>query len=490
MKIAHLSAEVAPFAKSGGLGDVVGALPLAQAALGHETTVWMPLYREVWRALDRLRISPGMACEPFNVELGYRSYQVGILRAEIPGSSVPVFFVGHDPLFDRDGIYAAGPDGRDDGLRRYALFVRAVMRAQVALNLVPDVIHAHDWHATLAPMILAWERPPFFERTASILTIHNLAYQGMYSPEQYVHLGLPLRFYRGVEYGGVLNLMKGGIVSAGAITAVSPTFAHEITTPDGGFGLDALLRSRREDLHGIVNGIDRQLWNPALDPKIPFNYDVRRLRRKRENRRALLSLAGMDKNDPGFVVGMVGRLTSQKGFDLMLPALPDLVGSGVRMIVLGSGESHLEGSIRRISDRALGRFWGYVGFNEELAHLVEAGVDAFLMPSRFEPCGLNQLYSLAYGTPPIVRRVGGLADTVVPFDGSNRGRATGFDFQEASPRALRDAVRWAQACYHDPLLWTDLARNGMSQDWSWERSATRYVDVYQDAVAQKRASAS
>ena len=485
MRIAHLSAEVAPFARTGGLGDVVGALPKAQAALGHDPAVWMPLYRTAWQSLSRLGSRLELACEPFDVELGFRTHRVGLLRTELPDSHVPLFLLGSDPHFDRPDIYSPGPDGYDDGLQRYALFVRAVMLAMARIGMVPDVLHAHDWHTTLAPMIAAWERPAPFRDTATVLTVHNMAYQGMYGGDWFHHLGLPAQTRPLVEWNGIVNLMKGGLGAADAITAVSPTFAREIATPDGGFGLHPMVQARAGSVFGIVNGIDTSIWNPATDPRIPFNYDVRRLRRKAENRRALLALAGMDKTDPRMVVGLVGRLTDQKGIDMLMPVLGDLLGNGVRFVVLGSGDDGLESAVWRASHQAQGKFWGFVGWNEELAHLIEAGADAFLMPSRFEPCGLNQLYSLAYGTPPIVRRVGGLADTVVAYDGANRPAATGFGFHAAHPLALRDTVLWARHCFENPTLWGEIVRRGMAEDHSWERSAARYEEVYRLVLSRR-----
>lgn len=483
MRIAHLAAEVAPFAKTGGLGDVVGSLPIAQADLGHEVTVWMPLYRQVWQELNRTGVRPELACDPIRIELGFQTHEIGVLRTRLPGSDVPLYLIGSDPHFDREQIYGAAYWG-DDGLIRYSIFVRTALEAMKRLWLAPNIIHAHDWHAALAPMALAWDRPRdwVFDQTRAILTIHNLAYQGIYPPSSFVHLGLPIDAYPMVEWDGNINLMKGGIASAAAITAVSPTFAREITTPDGGFGLDAMLRSRRQQLVGIVNGIDPNVWNPATDSKIPFNYNLESLELKRKNREELLRLAGMNPGDGGLVVGIVGRLTSQKGLDMLFPVLPNLLNKGVRFVMLGSGESKLEGLMHEYSQAAPGKFWGYVGFQDDLAHSIEAGADAFLMPSRFEPCGLNQLYSLAYGTPPIVRRVGGLADTVIGYDGHNASWATGFNFDSPQPSALRDSVLWAQHCYENSSLWTRLAVNGMHQDFSWHRSAQDYQDVYSRAL--------
>ena len=476
MRISHLSAEVTPFAKSGGLGDVAGALPKAQADLGHDVTVWMPLYREVWEAMRKRGIEPEVACEPFHVGV----QQVGILRTKLPGSDVPLYLIGADEYFNRPQLYSTAATGEDDGIVRYALFVRAVLGGMHRLWNAPEILHAHDWHAALAPMALAWDRPRdwIFDNTATVLTIHNLAYQGMYPRRMFPVLGLPHDALPHVDFGGAVNLMKGGIVAADAITAVSPTFAREIMTRDGAFGLDPILRMRSSALIGIVNGIDPLVWNPAVDSKIAVNYDASSIGKKLENRRALLTACGMNPEERGLVVGVIGRLTHQKGFDLLFPVLGDLIGAGIRFVMLGSGERDLERQMHRYSNISGGRFWGFVGFQDDLAHQIEAGADAFLMPSRFEPCGLNQLYSLAYGTPPIVRRVGGLADTVVPFDGTNRETATGFAFDAATPGALRDTVLWAQRCYHDPALWTQLALNGMRQDFSWKHSAELYTDVY------------
>ncbi len=489
MRIAHLSAEIAPFAKTGGLGDVVGALPRYQASLGHDVAVWMPYYRQVREWLKKKAISPEWVTEPLRVELGYQTYEVGLLRTKLPGSDVPVYLVAHDPFFDRDGIYA-GFYGRDDGYKRYALFVRAALEAMRRLQLVPDVLNAHDWHTALAPMAIAWDRPRdwHFRKTATVLTIHNAAYQGMYAPDVFIHLGLPSGVFSeaGVMWNGAVNLMKGGVLSADAITAVSPTFAREIASEQGGFGLDPVLRYRRRSLVGILNGIDTDVWNPAVDTRIPERYDAEHLERKLVNRRHLLKLANMAADDRGFVVGVVGRLTSQKGYDLLFPVLDDLIRDGIRFVFLGSGEDGLEAKLHHYSHAARGRFWGYVGFNEDLAHLIEAGADAFLMPSRFEPCGLNQMYSLAYGTPPIVRRVGGLADTVVPYDGRNLALATGFNFDAAEPHALRETVRWAHRTYQHPQQWTRIVRNGMAKEFSWTLSAERYVKLYERLLARKR----
>jgi len=431
MKIAHLSAEVSPFAKTGGLGDVVGALPIAQAQLGHDVTVWMPYYRQVRAELGKRGITPEVATEPFNVELGFNTWPVGIMRTVLPGSQVPLYLVGCDPLFDRPQIYAPNAFGADDGIVRYSVFVRAVMESMRRLRLVPQLLNAHDWHAALAPMSICWDRPRdwHFGETATVLTLHNLAYQGVYHPNDFVHLGLPQEWEPATLWKGDINLMKAGLLAADGITAVSPTFAWEITTHDGSFDLDRIVSYRANDLVGIVNGIDTQVWNPEVDPKIPHHFSRSDMRGKAAHRRPLLTMAGLA--------------------------------------------------------RERGRVWSYIGFDETRAPLIEAGSDTFLMPSRFEPCGLNQLYSLAYGTPPIVRRVGGLADTVTGYDGKNADVATGFSFDLVDPLALRDTVRWAKQCFADKALWSRLMANGMAQDFSWRRSAESYLAFYERTIAAK-----
>lgn len=455
---------------------MVGALPTAQARLGHDVSVWMPLYREVWQALAKRHATPEVVLDPFRV----LNSEVGILRTTLAGSTVPLYLIGSDAHFNRPQIYSPDIHGSDDGLVRYTIFVRAALEAMRRLWKTPDILHAHDWHAALAPMVLAWDpnKDWPFNSTKSVVTVHNMAYQGWYSTAQFPLLQLPSAVLPLVENGGALNLMKGALLSADLITAVSPTFAREITTAEGGFGLDGVLRMRANDLVGILNGIDTAVWNPKTDDRIARNYDLESLGRKADNRAALLSVAGMDPSDRNMVVGIVGRLTEQKGYDLLFPVLWDLIAQGVRFVFLGSGERELEQTIGYFTREARGRFWGRVGFEDDLAHRIEAGADTFLMPSRFEPCGLNQMYSLAYGTPPIVHRVGGLADTVVGYNGWNRETANGFSFDASTPSALRDTVLWARTCHNDPRLWTHIIANGMRQDFSWTRSANQYLDSY------------
>jgi starch synthase len=485
MRITHLSAECVPFAKTGGLGDVAAALPKALAARGHDVDVFVPFHLEAARWYRRRDDWPLLVTDPFRVSLLGADYEVGLLKGTIPGSQVPVYFVAHDPLFHRASIYAPNETGQDDGIWRFSLFVRAAVEGLKRLGRRPQVVHAHDWHPALAPMLGAWSswRDRFWDDVASVLTIHNMAYQGIYPPSQFPVLGLPGDTWTGgaVEFDGAVNLLKGAIVSADMITAVSPTYAHEITTKEGGYRLEGVLRGRGDRLRGILNGVDRQEWNPATDAHIATPYSAEDLSGKKACRAELCRLAGFDEGDASFTVGAIGRLTSQKGFDLLLECAPELLRRGVRIAMLGSGEPALEGSMRLLEAHAPGRFKAFVGYDESLAHKIEAGADAVAMPSRFEPCGLTQMYSLAYGTPPIVRRTGGLADSVNGFDGSNLDWATGFSFDAPTAPALAATVLFAQRVFFQRDLWLRIVENGMRVDNSWDRSAAAYEDVYKRA---------
>lgn len=485
MRITHLAAECLPFAKTGGLGDVVGSLPKALAARGHDVDVWLPFHLDAAQWYRRRNDWPAAVLDPFDVSILGQTYRVGLLSGRLPGSEVPVYFVAQDSLFHRRQIYAGNDAGQDDGLWRFSLFVRAAVEGMKRLGRRPQVVNSHDWHPALAPMLGAWSswRDPFWDDIATIQTIHNMAYQGIYSPDRFPALGLPGEVWTGgqVEFDGALNLLKGALVAADMITAVSPTYADEIRTSALGMGLDGILRSRSERVVGILNGIDRDEWNPRKDRYIVAHYSEASLAGKAECRQDLCRLAGFEPGDPALIVGAVGRLTDQKGFDLLMEAAPELIRRGIRIAMLGSGEPALEGAMKLLETHAPGRFRAFVGYDEALAHRIEAGSDTFVMPSRFEPCGLSQMYSLAYGTPPIVRRTGGLADSVVPFDGANVDRATGFAFEDPSPHAVGAAILFANRVFFHKEIWNRIVQNGMAADFSWDRSAERYEAVYHRA---------
>jgi starch synthase len=463
----------------------VGSLPKALAARGHDVDVFMPFHLQAARWYRRRETWPGAALPPFEVSVLGRSHTVGVLRDLLPGSLAPVYFVAHDPLFHRREIYAPNDQGRDDGLWRFTLFVRAAIEALKRLDRRPRILHAHDWHPALAPMLGAWSnwRDRWFDDVASVLTIHNLGYQGVYGREEFPILGLPEAAWWGgaVEHRGDVNLLKGAIAAADMITAVSPTYANEIRSREGGVGLDSFLNARGDRVVGILNGVDTSVWNPAHDTHLPAHYGPEDMRGKAECRAELCRIAGFEPGDPAMIVGAIGRLTDQKGFDLLLEAAPELIRRGIRIAMLGSGEPALEGAMRVLEAHAPGRFRAFVGYDEPAAHRIEAGADAFVMPSRFEPCGLSQMYSLAYGTPPIVRRTGGLADSVVPYDGYNLDRATGFSFDAPAPHALAAEVLRAQHVFFQRDRWKRIVENGMAQDFSWNRSAGEYEAVYRRA---------
>ncbi len=483
MRISHLSAECSPFAKTGGLGDVVGALPKALARRDHDVDIWIPFHLEAAQWYRRRLQWPSEATPPFDVSILGRPYRVGILKGHLPHSGVPVYFVAHDPLFHRPGgLYAPNDGGMDDGLWRFTIFVRAALEAMRRLGRSPEILHTHDWHPALATMLGAWSgwRNRWFDDVSSVLTIHNIQYQGIYPSHLFSTFGLPDDVRRGglLDFRGSLNLLKGGIEAADVITTVSPTFAAEIQTPAGGAGLDAVLRGRGHRLTGILNGIDRQVWNPAADPHISARYSADEPSGKSECRHELLKIAGFEPGDPGMVLGAIGRLVDQKGFDLLLEAAPELIRRGLRIVMLGSGEPALEGSMRLLESHYHRQFRAFFGYDEVLSHRIEAGADALVMPSRFEPCGLTQMYSLAYGTVPIVRKTGGLNDSVIAYDGYNEHVANGFHFDDPSPHALAAEVLRAQHVFFQRGTWYRLMLNGMSVDNSWEHAADLYEGVY------------
>lgn len=486
MKISHLSAECVPYAKTGGLGDVAGALPKAQAARGEDTDVWLPFHLSAAQWFRKRLTWPEQACDPFVIGIMGQPYGVGILKSTLPGSNVPVYFVAHDPLFHRQGgLYAPSDSGIDDGLWRFGLFVRAAIEGMKRIGRKPDILHCHDWHPALGAMLTAWSswRDRWFDDVASVLTIHNIAYQGIYGMELFPALGLPADVAWGgqIEFDGALNLLKGAICAADIITTVSPTFAWEIQTPEGGARLDGILRIRADRILGILNGIDTTEWNPATDRYILSHYSAEDLRGKADCRAYLCHLAGFEPADPGMIVGAIGRLTDQKGFDLLLEAAPELIRRGIRIVMLGSGEPALEGAMRLLEAHNPRRFRAFLGYDEALSHRIEAGSDAFVMPSRFEPCGLTQMYALAYGTLPIVRRTGGLADSVIPYNGHNLVSANGFHFEYASPGALAAEVLHAQHVFFQRDIWHRMVLNGMAVDNSWDHSAGQYADAYRRA---------
>ncbi|NTX39628.1 glycogen synthase GlgA [Myxococcus sp. CA033] len=477
MKILFISSEVAPFSKTGGLGDVAGALPVALASLGHDVKVVTPRYRDL---RDAARLSPtGQSLQlrfPFGEQGG------PILSARM-SERLEVLFLENEFFFgNRHGLYGDAWGEFGDNARRFAYLSVGALQAAQRLGFVPDIIHANDWQTGLVPLALRRG----FQATAlasarSVFTIHNLAYQGQFPKGVMADLGLPWDLFTsegGLEFYDTVNLLKGGLVFADALTTVSPTYAREIQTPEQGYGLDGLLRRRSHRLHGILNGVDTHEWNPATDPFLPERFGPRELAGKAACKRELLRRFGLPEGDAP-VFAIVSRLAWQKGMDLLLDALPTALQADIRFVGVGSGEGPLEEGMRALQERYPKQVSVHLGFDPALSHLVEAGADFFLMPSRYEPCGLNQMYSLRYGTVPIVRATGGLVDTV---EGGLDGN--GILFEAFHRAALLAAFRRALSLYADPLRLGDFRRRGMEKDFSWDASATRYEALYSALVAE------
>ncbi len=493
LNIVVASSEVAPFAKTGGLADVCGALPVALSRLGHSVSVIMPAYRRIWQSGQQIETT-GVH---FTIQIGSKIVPGRLLRGCLPNSDVPIYFVEQTDYFDRPELY--GEDGRDykDNCERFVFFCRAVMDAIRQLNLKPDVLHANDWQTGLLPAYLNIEHRdmPDLQQTISLLTIHNLAYQGVFWHWDMLLSGLDWKYFnwRQMEYFGDLNLLKTGIVFADALTTVSPRYATEIQQHELGCGLDGVLRERRDVLTGIVNGVDYDVWNPATDKNLATNYDVQTWSQgKAECKAALQREVELLQSSDTPLIGIVGRLAEQKGWNLLEEFLRDWARhEDVQWVILGTGEPQYHELLTRITSERPDKVAARLTFSDPLAHRIEAGADMFLMPSRFEPCGLNQLYSLRYGTVPVVRSVGGLADTITNASPENieSGTANGFSFEQFDAESLVGTLRRACDTYRNqPDVWSKLVTTGMKQDWSWNKSARQYVELYEQTIGRRRKS--
>jgi len=481
VKVLFVTSEIAPWVKTGGLGDVAAGLPPALRAAGVEVCILTPYYPALMQAFPAAPILAELS------DLG-GALPPAVLRAVAAPDGTPLLLLDCPVLYDRPGSPYLGGDGRDwhDNALRFGLLSRVAALLGSHANPLPwqaQVIHCNDWQTALAPVYLNYQSD-LGKRAATLLTVHNLAFQGLFGQHTLAELGLPPHAWaiEGVEYHGYLSFLKGGLQHADIITTVSPNYAREIQTDAEGMGLAGLLRWRSASLHGILNGIDTQLWNPATDPHLAARYDAAHLAKKAANKAALQQRCGLAQRQELPLLGVVSRLTEQKGLDLLPLIAAKLAALPAQLVVLGSGERALEAAFVRMAQQYPGQFAAHIGFNEELAHLTEAGADMFLMPSRFEPCGLNQMFSLRYGTPPIVRSTGGLADTVVDCTEAAAGTANGFSFMEATSPALLDAIRRAIAVWHKPRRWRQLQQNGMAGDWSWSGPARQYAELYRKLV--------
>jgi starch synthase len=484
MKLLFVASEVFPLVKTGGLGDVAYSLPCALQEAGVDVRLLLPGYRDLLRKLGETRILGWLELQGAGV-----SRSVRILESHHPAYPFPLWIVDCPALFDRPGNPYLQVDGYDwvDNAERFTVFARAateLARDTLGMDWTPDVVHAHDWQTGLVPAFL--DNLP--KRPQRVFTIHNLAYGGHFPRTDFTALHLPNYWWsaEGVEFYGGFSMLKAGIVYADAVTTVSPTYAREICTPAFGYGMDGLLQSRSYKLHGILNGIDMDVWNPATDQDLAAYYFSGQVEPgKSLNKAALLKRFGVA--NPGLhiqfpLLGMVSRLVEQKGVDLVINALPGLLEhTDARFVLIGAGHHYFEERMHELAVQYPERVFVHIGYDEQLAHLLEAGADIFLMPSRFEPCGLNQMYSLRYGTPPVVFHTGGLADTVVDANRENlqQGTANGFVFHEPTASALSGAVYRALDCFTQARVWQQLQANGMRRDFGWEQSAAQYLALYQ-----------
>ncbi|MCG3168913.1 MAG: Glycogen synthase [Pseudomonadales bacterium] len=486
MRVLFVSSEIHPLIKTGGLADVSASLPRALQTLGHQVTLLMPAYRDALAAASALGVRL-IATHTIDGQ------HVRLLQTRLPRARNRVWLLDCPPLFDRPGNPYQGPDGHDypDNAERFALLCHAaalLAEDRLGIGWRPEVVHSNDWQSALVPLLLQDVRP----RPALVFTIHNLAYQGLFPAATLQRLALPARYWHpdALEFHGMLSFIKAGIVFADRVNTVSPRYASEIQQPAFGYGLDGLLRHRAAVLNGILNGIDDREWNPARDAALAQRYGTTTLGRKSANKRALQQELGLASDEGTPLFAFIGRLVEQKGIDLLLAALPELVRHPAQAAILGSGETASEDALAALAQAHPGRIAFRAGYDEALAHRIEAGADVFLMPSRFEPCGLNQMYSLRYGTVPVVHAVGGLADTVVDAtpEALADGSANGFHFLTDTPEALLAAARRALALHADPEAWRRLQLSGMRADLSWRRSARAYEQLYASALADTAAA--
>lgn len=477
-----ISPEAAPLARTGGLGDVLGALPQALAQRGHEVSIFIPKYASIATGTVKLT-STGIS--PV-VNLGGTTTTFTLDRVNSAEHTPAVYLVGNRQFFDRPDLYVDSRTGSDyvDNDQRFALFSLACLEAIRLLAQKVDIIHLHDWQAALVPAFLKTRflGEPVFANVKTILTIHNIGYQGMFPGERFQQLGLPEGYFYPVtgpvEFFGKVNFLKAGIVLSDRVTTVSETYAREIQQSDEyGFGLEGVLRNRGADVVGILNGVDYSIWSPGRDRRIPRQYGLKNLSGKRECRTELVREAGLPVREKSPLIGMITRLADQKGLDLLAESVDELFALPIQMIVLGTGDQKYHELLTLWEKRYPDKLKVYLTFNDALAHRIEAGADLFLMPSKYEPCGLNQMYSLRYGTIPIVRRTGGLADTVVDYDPQSR-TGTGFVFDEYSGEAMVDAIRRAIEVFPKKRKWNEILKAGMTADFSWGMSAAKYESLY------------
>jgi starch synthase len=490
LKILIVTPEAIPFAKTGGLADVTGSLSGALSKLGHQVKVILPKYKMVDESTFNLQ---EVNIDSLPIPVGEKKEGIKLKNCRLPDSKVEYLFVANDKYYWRDELYKDKTTGFDyrDNDERFILFDRGVLEVLKALNWQPDIIHANDWQSALIPAYLKtlYAGDPFFAGTDTVFTIHNLAYQGNFPKDSFAKIGVSKDLFYPTspfEFWGNVNFLKVGISYADLVSTVSERYAVEIqSSSEFGFGLEGVLRDRNADLYGIVNGVDYQEWSPEKDKFIPYRYSREDFSGKRKNKRALLekcNLSSPRENVP--LIGIISRLADQKGFDLLAEISEKLLALDLQMVILGTGDEKYHELFKKMAKEYPKKISVNLRFDNPLAHLIEAGSDMFLMPSRYEPCGLNQLYSLKYGTVPIVRETGGLADTIQDYN-PNTGEGTGFVFKDYDSDELLDAIKRALQVYQEKEAWTKLMKSGMQKDFSWEASAKKYEDLYQKALSKQ-----
>ena len=472
MKVCFIAAEAAPFVKVGGLGDVIGSLPKALRELGVDARVILPLYSSI----DRERFGLKYKAYQF-VDLGWRHSYCGIFETEVDG--VPCYFVDNEQYFNRDSIYGQIDDGE-----RFAFFSKAALEILPALDFKPDVVNVNDWHTALSVIyldVLKSREAEFYKDMKSVLSIHNIEFQGRFNPYEMGNLfGLENKYFDALIYNGDVNLLKGAIQLADRVNTVSETYAREILDPYFSYGLDKILTVEQGKLRGILNGIDVDKFNPKTDPMIPVNYDLKTFEDKVQNKLAFQKEMDLEVNANIPLIGMVTRLTHQKGIDLILQASEEILKTGAQLVILGTGDAHYESALRSLEHYRHDRVRSILLFSNEMSAKIYAASDLFLMPSKTEPCGLSQLISMRYGTVPVVHRVGGLRDTVIPFTGVE---GNGFTFESFQAGDMMDAIYRAVTCfYQSPDEWKQIIKNNLQKDVSWEQSAKKYLDLYHEVV--------
>jgi starch synthase len=480
LRVLFVASEGVPFAKTGGLADVVGTLPQALLDLGVEVKVLMPYYGMVKQG----KAPTTLIAEDLVVNLGLINHSFNLMAPATSGS--PFYFVERDEFYERSQLYGTPRGDYFDNLERFAFFCGAVLPFCRALDFAPDLIHCHDWQSALAPVYLRqrWAGEDILAGAKTVFTIHNLAYQGLFPQDKYPLLGLDWSYYcmDGLEYYGQINLLKGGILCADAITTVSPRYSVEIQTPEFGYGLEGVLSVRAAQLHGILNGVDYKDWSPENDALIPAKFKPQDLKGKAVDKEALMKAFDLDpKLVDAPILAIISRLADQKGFDLLAQILPQLMKQKLMVVILGTGEEKYHRWLEAEAPKYKGRLGVKIAFDNKLAHLMEAGADMFLMPSRYEPCGLNQIYSMKYGTIPVVRATGGLADTVTPV-GDPKEPGTGFLFTDYTPEAFLKAIHTALDAFENKELWQKIMLNAMDQDFSWKVSARAYLELYKSLM--------